>query len=393
MNAPSATSSGAPRRIAIALHLVSTINVQLLDGVNRYVRKHGLDWRLHLLDVETLRERDAPLPDVEAAIVTPPENAFLYQTRIPCVQVRGEDPLEGAEAGATLQIDHRQAVSMAVLHLVKRGLKRIGFAGLTGGDRHSWIRVREEAFLEACRRYGVEGQVYQADMAFATDRKWLMEDMGRWLVGIRFPAGVVAINDFRALDVQTICWRRHVRIPNEIAIVGIDNNPMICPYATPRLSSVGLNFQGIGYRAAAMLDALLQGVDQSGKVEVFRKFRLHERASSDVMRVDDPVVADALRYIRTGFSKRIGAAEIAGACRMTPQALNRRFRKELHSSLHECLQEERIRQSRTMLATTSKPLKEIANACGFQTPQYFATVFRKALGLTPGAYRKSKRTR
>lgn len=383
-------STQAQLRIGVALNIFSILQSHLIIGIQDYIRKKHRNWRIQVAEVTHLADPKTPVPSFDGAIVLPPENILLYQKEFPVVLIRGDTLLLNLNI-PTIEISHRRIVEIAIEHLLSKGFKRIGFASYPTAPHAAWIARREESFLHCCKENGTTASVFTPDAAMEANRTLLLASMGRWLASMDFPFAVLAINDVRAMDVIQCCRENGMRIPDDIALLGIDNNPAICPFVDPPLTSIALNYRGLGFEAAAMLDAQLGTPDNIPVVQPFDVFTLMERASTDILAPQDPLVEQALQFIVEHCHDPIQNSEICSALGVSYTLLNRRFTTSMNSSLHDNLQKARLQRAKKMLADPQCRLKEIASACGFQNPQYFSTVFRRKEGMTPKQYRELHR--
>lgn len=388
---PSKTKQRQRKQIGIVLDPALSITAQLIDGVADQVRGAGLNWDTRIFQIRHFMDSRAVLPDLDGVIASAPGGRFLEQRDCPLVMFRSETPYAG-EPHDSLVLDNRSAAVRLVEHLARRGFKRLGMISYPSTRPHTdWVAMRESAFSEECSRLGLAGSIFRGTQARQNDRERVFDAMARWLEETGLPCGVVAIDDFRALDLMECCHMRGMKIPGDVAIAGIGNTPHVCTHTAPPLTSLGLNYQAFGRRAAAMLQALMEHPEKAGRVVMFGEFRLHERASSDTEWIEDEVVASAVSHIRRRCNDPgFGCADVVAQSGISHTALNRRFSKALHGGVLDCLIDERVRLAKELLADPSIPLKLIAEKCGFRNPQYFSTVFRRHEKLTPNTYRRRR---
>ncbi|MFA6172770.1 MAG: substrate-binding domain-containing protein [Kiritimatiellales bacterium] len=373
-------------RIGVVLNLVSPSLSQLVGGVIDYRRKKNRNWRIETANVESLRDPSALVPSFDGAVVTPPLNVVMNQSRFPFVLIQGDTPFQNLNV-PTVEISHAALIEMAVRYLRLKGFKRIGLVSYPHSAGVGWINRREEVFLEQCRHRKIEASVFSPSPETEGNYTQLHLEMKDWLKGFQFPAAILAINDLRALDVQTCCWQNGLLIPEDIALMGIDNNPAVCPFMNPPLTSIELNYRSIGWHAAAVLDSLLTGGTTKPSILKFRDFTLLERASTDILVPKNELVEKALQYISDHCNKPIQAADVFSALKTSHTTLARHFKNETGATVHDSILQIRLSRAKELLADPDMRLKEIAGDCGFSNPQYFSTVFKKQEGVTPAQYR------
>jgi LacI family transcriptional regulator len=179
-----------------------------------------------------------------------------------------------------------------------------------------------------------------------------------------------------------------VAVPDDVAIVGVDNDETLCEVCNPPLSSVVAGHQALGYAAAGLLDRLLRGEVVSGGRILIEPQGVVTRRSTDVLATADRRVASALRFIRECACQGITAADVIGQVPVSRSVLQRRFRRELGRSIQEEIINVRIRRARQLLAETDLPLIEIAERCGFKHQEYLGAIFKARTGKTPARYRR-----
>ena len=199
----------------------------------------------------------------------------------------------------------------------------------------------------------------------------------------------MACDDPRARHVVEACRRLGRRIPEDVAVLGIDNDLLMCELCNPPLSSVQHDTVEIGRCAARLLDQLMSGNENVSRWEVIPPKGIVERRSTDVMNSPHPTVTEALRFIREHAADPISVPQIARHVEVSRSTLDREFRRCLGHTTHEEIQRVRLDIAKRLLTTTDQPLRIIARQAGFRNEQYFSFVFRTAHNLTPGQYRNT----
>ena len=368
----------------------------LLRGIVRYSRLHG-PWSFYV----TPGDFEQALPKMEqcggtgiiARVETPKVADAILATGLPVValdlserQLSPESPLSGF---CEVVSNSHQAARMAAEHLLDRCFRHYGFVGVSG---RIWSRRRQESFCERLGEAGFEPHVYQFPKR-KRDREWSREQatMAGWLRTLPKPIGLMACNDDRGREVLEACRAAAVRVPEEVAVVGVDNDSLLCDLADPPLSSVTLNVEDGGFEAAALLDRLMRGEIEPREQIVVEPLYVVTRRSTDAIALDDREVAGALRLIRESVNRPIQVDEIVAATGLSRRTLELRFQRALGRSIHAEIQRVRLERAKRLLLQTDLPIPNIAQVSGFATASYFAQTFRQELDTTPARYRREHR--
>ncbi|MGQ9607018.1 MAG: substrate-binding domain-containing protein [Thermogutta sp.] len=393
-----------PPRVAILVETARGYGRQLLRGVIHYVRLHG-PWSIYITpgDLEQVLPRmkrwggTGVLARVESAraaraiaaaglpsVILGPSQRHLLRNR---TLARFSNIVSDSEGAAVL----------AAEHLRERGFRNFAFVG---GPERLWSHRRQDAF---CRRLAEEGlsvRVYRAsDPAVGRTwhrgrpRHWESEhrELTRWLRELPRPCGVMACNDDRGREVLEACRLAGIRVPEELAVVGVDNDELWCELSDPPLSSVALDAEGAGYRAAALLDRMMRGEKCERQTITALALRVVTRRSTDVVAVEDPDVAAALHFIHNRAAEPIDVGDVVAAVCVSRRALELRFRRLLGRTIHEELDRVRMRRAEQLLRETDLAVPQVAKAVGYSSAGYLARLFRKRHGLTPAQYRRDSR--
>jgi LacI family transcriptional regulator len=379
-----------PRRRHVALMVETSLvyGRNLLRGIIRYLRSHE-PWSVFF----ELREQGASPPtwlkdwrgDGIICRPTSPDLARLFRKkRIPVVNLN--DVYE--ELGLPhIGSNHGAIGRAAAEHLLERGFRRFAFCGFTG---HAWSGKRRDGFESAVARAGEICPAYESPWGGPTAHPWEKEQkvIGEWLAGLPRPVGVFACNDLRGQHVLDACQRIGLAVPEEVAVIGVDDDVLLCELCDPPLSSVVPNPERIGYESAALLDRLMAGEKPQRDEWLIEPLGVTTRQSTDVLAIDDPHVAAAVRFIREHACTGATVADILAQVPLSRTILERRFRKYLGRSPQAEIRSVQLKRVKQLLAETDLRLERIAELAGYEHPEYLSVVFKRETGQTPGEYRR-----
>jgi len=354
---------------------------QLISGIADYARHFG-PWRFHwepsgLPSIQSSRDFLQSFDGVLARDVAQVEP--LLDAGVPVVSFRyGQHRRAGV---GWVVIDDYALSQVAADHFLERGFRHSAFCGLAGAP---WSQGRETGFCQAVKNGGYDSvDVFNLQAAGEG-----VEELAQWLRGLPRPVAVMAVNDEIALKVTHACRTAKLRIPDECAVVGVDNDPVVCGMSFPPLSSVSVQQHQSGYDAAALLDKMMRGASPKSTKVVARAGELVLRQSSDIFSVEDAAVCKALRFIHEHVDRPIQVDEVAQAAGLYRRGLERRFHKYLGHSILEVCREARASHVAKVLRESRWSLEEIAFQCGFSQSSHLTRFFTSARGETPSAYRK-----
>jgi LacI family transcriptional regulator len=221
------------------------------------------------------------------------------------------------------------------------------------------------------------------------ERAWGREQksLAHWLKTLPRPAGIMASNDQRARHVLEAARLAGLRIPDDLAVIGVDNDETLCELSTPSISSVALDTDTIGFQGAAMLDRLMGGRRVPRRAELVPPLGVIARRSTDMLAMADPSVVAAVRFIDANISRPIRISDVLRITQLSRKTLEVRFRRGLGRTPHQELQRRRLERVKTLLQQTDWPLKQIARAAGFTYVEHFHLIFRRDVGMTPAKFR------
>lgn len=286
--------------------------------------------------------------------------------------------------------DHEAIGEMAAAHLLERGFQNFAFSGYPD---LFWSQQRLIGFERAVRQAGFTVHSYrQPEDARTLNGKNERESMQRWLRKLPKPVGVMTCIDERSQQLAEICQSAGLHVPEQIAIVGVDNDELVCTLSNIPLSSVAINAEKGGFEAAAALHRLMRGEKhEEGAKILITPSCVITRTSSDITCITDPQIGCALRFIRENCKRVLRVDEVARAAGLSRRVLEKRFRTVLDQSVNEHMRHCRVENITTMLLESSMTIAEIALATGFSDAAHIARYYRSQRGVSPFDYRKEHR--
>lgn len=404
-------------RLSVALFLEASSGYSrgLLEGITTYVKERA-DWSVVLVDAE----RGSLPPQwlkawsgdgIIARIETRGIAEFFKGIVIPIIDLSETRYLEEVVWSKT---DDAAIASLAASHFTDRNFRNIAFCGDPG---FAWSRARQKQFAEIVRASCFSYVTFEATHRYAAEFNWESEcsRMKAWLQSLPKPVGVFCCYDFLARQVLDACRESKLAVPEAVAVLGVDDDALICELADPPLSSIAQDTAAAGYEAAALLDAMMKSArrgrardkfghgvrPRSGETisrDVFhgscdtplvvRPLSVKIRDSTDTFALADPEIAKAMHFIRHNSTKHIFVEDVLASTSLTRRVFEYRFKKFVGRTPHDEIQRVRLNIVKRLLAESNLSVGEIAMRAGFKHGEYLTSVFRRTQGMTPTHYRR-----
>ncbi len=291
-----------------------------------------------------------------------------------------------------LETDDRRIAELAAEHLLERGFRNLAFCGDPG---FNWSKLREQSFETCVRNSGAAYFCHHSTARTDASYSWNRDRRGliQWLKKLPRPVGIMACYDIKAQQLLAICRDEDIAVPDEVAVIGVDNDRRLCELCDPPLSSVVPNSWKTGYEAAAVLDQLMRGEVVSCDGRLIPPLGVKTRHSTDVLAINDADIVAAIRIIRDQACKGLTVQQLMRQVPMSRRIFERRFQQLLGRTPHAEILRIRIDRCRQLLSETDLPLTEIARAAGFPHAEYLSVTFKRETGQTPREFRFEHRTR
>lgn len=383
-----------PRRsVALLIESSNAYARGLLQGIIAYQQQHDA-WSIYLPE----QDRGASPPKwirnwkgdgVIARIETEEIAKVVRQIGIPVVDVSAARQLKNIP---WVETDDRLVARLAADHLIERGFRNLAFCG---DPSFNWSIWRRDHFVEAVQSRGLECKVFDAVSRESPAYSWPREKrrLASWIRDLEKPVGLMASYDIAARQVLDACRELEIMVPEEIAVIGVDDDPIVCNLAFPSLTSVIPDAAGAGYRAAELLEQMMLGEVPQAESHLLAPLGISTRQSTDIFAVEDPEIRRAAKLIREQACAGITVIDVLREISLSRRVFESRFRKATGQTPHEAILSQRLKRVEQLLRESDLSLEAIASKTGFEHPEYMSVAFRKHFRIPPGKYRVQLRSR
>lgn len=381
-------------RIGLLFPLESDYAHQFVRGIVRYAHRQNRWDILTEQGVPTLRWKDVPKCQADgfiAGVHTPAQYKLLAERNVPVVNVYHglvDFPF------TTVLTDNRAIGRMAAEHLLEQGLENFAYVG---SSTMGYDRERRESFEQVVQQAGFSvtpclTQFIPGSRGAAGRLRVGEKRMADFLSDLKTPVGILAGTDNYGVGVLQAASLLGLSVPDQLAVVAVNNDDVLCDLIRPGLSSIAHDAERIGYEAAVQLGKLLQGAPPPAEPIYISPDQLVIRASSDILRIDDVHVAEAIRFIRNHAGRFIDVSDILHVVPISRRSLENRFRDAMGCTIHQEIRRTHINHARQLMAHTDAPLADISRRSGFNHTSRFREAFHKETGISPTEYLKKVRS-
>jgi LacI family transcriptional regulator len=372
-------------KVALLVETSNTYARGLLQGIVSYVHEHG-PWSIYLAE----QSRGQRLPTWLARWKGDGVIARIENTSVATIVKKLGAPTVDMSAARLIpsvpwvETDDVAVARMAAEHLLERGFRHFAFVG----DNHfNWSRGRELTFVRLTQEAGYDCSVRHLSTLPSQEHQASLERLSAWIARLPQPLGIMAAYDPIGEHVLGACRHRAIRVPDEVAVISVDNDEVFCALAEPSMSSIVLDPYRTGYAAAALLARMMAGEPIHGEGHLFPPLRVSGRRSTDALAIKDRAVAEAVRFIREHFRDGISVKDVLKAVPLSRRTLESRFTKVIGRTPHAEILRVQLNQVKILLRESGLTLEQIAERTGFAHVEYLSTVFRHKEGMPPSRYR------
>ncbi|MDX2188055.1 MAG: DNA-binding transcriptional regulator [Opitutaceae bacterium] len=367
--------------------------VLMLRGIGKYERTHRA-WHAFIDDEARAENDDQWLRsqkwDGVISRHTSPKLASVCKALgIPLVDMHDCEPFPGVPK---LRPDNTAIGHLGAEHFLERGFFHLGFSGFGNCD---WSRKRRDGFVESAKLAGHTVSIHDVDYPGNLTPFWdegQLQVISKWMQSLPKPVGIMACNDLRALQVIGAAHSCNYMVPEEVAVLGANNEAIRCELSYPPLSSIEGNSLHAGYLAAEALSCLMDGIQPSAMESQIEPLGVVTRHSTDVLAITNRSVAAALSFIRENAAKGISVDDVLKRASMSRSQLEKKFRQFIGRSPQAEIRRVQVARIQRLLIETDYPLKKIAELAGFEHVEYLSVVFKRITGQSPGSYRRKMQT-
>lgn len=380
-------------RVALLIESSRSYGRQLLKGIAAYARTHGPWTFFHqeraFGDQLPPRLKQWKPHGIIARLTSDALTRQILSMQVPIVDLYPEGKTNDIPAVAS---DPESLVRVATDHFLERGFNNFAYCGFSDVP---FSELRGACFLKHLADRGLQGNVFtypamRGAGGLASIETHAMQYSDRlvdWLQRQPKPLALLVCNDVRGQQVLGACGEAEIAVPDQVAVLGMDNDDVLCELCDPPLSSIDLNVEQMGHRAAAMLDRMLRGESTPSRV-LMPAQGIAVRRSTDVLAIGNRDAAEAIRFVREHACEGISIDDIMRQTSVSRSTLERWFEKYLgRSPTHEILRVQ-VQRVQELLRTTNLTLTDIARLAGFAHVESMQRIFKRTAGQTPGQYRR-----
>jgi LacI family transcriptional regulator len=370
-------TSSKRKQVALLIESSNEYARGLLSGINIYLREHS-SWSVYLSEYSRNNTDLTWLSQwygdgIIARIENEQTARYILESGLPAID------LSASRIIPTLSCVETNDRSIAI--------KSFGFYG---DSRFKWSTLRRAYYEEYLHSKGYPCLNFETEEDSLQEQSWHLnrEKLIHWLKELPKPIGIMACYDIRGQQLLEACRHVGLAVPDEIAVIGVDNDTLLCELSDPPLSSIQTNALKTGYHAAELLDRMMSGETIDAHIKLIEPSNIQVRLSSDVLAVEDKIVSDAVRFIRSHAHEDIQVQDILVRLSISRRVLENRFLKALGRTPHDEILAVKLKLVKRLLVESKLNLAAIAERSGFKHTEYMSVAFKRSIGIRPGQYRE-----
>jgi LacI family transcriptional regulator len=379
-------------KIILLIDFTEDYGKSLLKGITKYSKENGpwlfcrmpMHYRENLsMDNIIKFAKDWKADGIIAQFYNHADIKKLVDTKIPVIV---EDFKERFEEFPNITGGYFEAGQMGAKYFINKGYKNFAFYGF---DNIVWSRERAEGFEDSVRKHGEKVHFF-SPKKIASRELWYYKPsaLSKWLTSLPKPVAIMACDDERAQNITEACKQSKIKIPEEVAVLGVDNDELTCNLSDPPLSSIGLGVEQGGYEAAKLMQLMLENKDQEIYDIIVKPTTIITRQSTDICATTDSQIAKALNFIHQNIENNINVEDVLKNVSISRRALEKRFIEVTDSAIYKYICQLRIRKFSDKLLESDKSIYEIAIELGYNDNKNLSRLFKQINGCTPQQYRK-----
>lgn len=380
-------------QVALLIDTATDWGRRMIRGIGRYAKQQG-GWDIWL--EQRCQHAPGRLPPgwqgdgVIARVADRAMGRYLAET--PGLVVNVSSARIPSVSFPTVTADLHAAAKLAAEHLLDQGFRHFGYYAPLG---FSYVDIHYHSFVEHLAEAGLTCDLLPARRGKGTKATWQrqQEELRRWLKELPTPVAVVTWTSDRGREVLYACRAEGLLVPEQVAVMGGDEDSLLCETCNPPLSGVALTSERIGYEAAALLDRMMEGKRPPKEPVLIEPTRVVVRQSTDTLAITDPDLARAIAFVRGHATSPIQVDDILREVAISRSSLDRKFQEALGRTPAQEIRRVRLERTKELLADTDMSVVQVTAASGFASREYLAHAFKQATGMTPREFRNRTRGR
>lgn len=373
------------KKIVLLIETSREFGRQLINGIARYSRING-PWSFY-------KEQTGLKSSIHRLTSWKPDGIImrnsmikkeLLKLKIPTILAL-HDPSSHPKL-PVIKTNSQAIAKMASEHFIEKGFKNFAFCGF---DIFEWSNERKLFFTKYNNEAGFTTHLYDSSKKNIS-QDWEVEQRHviEWLKSIPKPVALMACNDDRGQHILEVCKLIGLKVPDDVSVIGVDNDPMICEIGDPPLTSIALDVESAGFNSAKLLNDLISGTKMNGQQIIVSPTHIVQRQSSDIFAVNDLEITKALKFIRENARSKIYVKDVVNSTCLSRRILEKRFRDILHRSIYDEIRRRRVDLITKFLIETDLPISEITSLFTFTDMEHISRYFKKEKGMGLREFRK-----